>query len=506
MPFIQAGLFDMFHAFRLIRVAFTLMQHDALVDLMDIFVERPKVLDKFRKIRPKSDSHLVEALEALGPSFIKMGQALATRPDIVGAEVALDLMRLQDKVAPFSGARAQEIIVAELDAPLDELFSEFEPEPVAAASIAQVHRATTKGGQKVAVKVLRPDIEKAFAKDISAFLWFARWIERFSSKARRLRPTKVVETIADVIALEMDLRYEAAAASELRDDTATNPVYHVPDVDWALTSRRVLTTHWVDGIAFSKRTDIEKSGIDMKVLAENLVQSFLDQALNKGFFHADLHQGNLFAGKDGSVTAIDFGIMGRLDKKTRRALAEILYGFLRRDYGRIARAHFDVGYVPKDQSLTKFKQALRAIGEQVVGRPVSEISAAKLLGQLFETTHTFNMPTQPQLILLQKTMMTVEGVALDIYPGINMWETSAPIVERWIRKNLSPQAKLKDGFETAFTTIARLPVLLDDIEAIAKTMQSAQNGRRSAYRIFTYGIVGGLIGAAAFYFLYIGLK
>lgn len=497
----------MFHAFRLIRVAYTLMQHDALVDLMDIFVERPKALTKFRKIRKKSDSHLVEALEALGPSFIKMGQALATRPDIVGAEVALDLMRLQDQVPPFSGAEAKKIIAAELDAPLEDLFSDFEQEPVAAASIAQVHVATTKDGQKVAVKVLRPDIEKAFAKDISAFLWFARWIERFSSKARRLRPTKVVETIAEVIALEMDLRYEAAAASELKDDTAGNPVYHVPDVDWTLTSRRVLTTHWVDAIAFSKRDAIEKAGVDMKKLAENLVQSFLDQALNKGFFHADLHQGNLFAGKDGSITAIDFGIMGRLDKKTRRALAEILYGFLRRDYGRIARAHFEVGYVPKDQSLTKFTQALRAIGEQVVGRPVSEISAAKLLGQLFETTHMFNMPTQPQLILLQKTMVTVEGVALNIYPGINMWETSAPIVERWIMKNLSPQAKIKDGLETAFNTVARLPVLLDDIEAIAKMMRDGENTRRrSVYRIFTYGIMGGLIGAAAFYFVYIGLK
>ena len=503
------------HMGHLIRVAFVLTRHDALMDLLSLAGPQPKALTRLRNLRrmgkknpetAASHHNLVEAFQSLGPSFIKIGQAMATRPDIVGPDMAQELIRLQDNVPAFEGEEAVRIIEQELGAPLSELFTDFDRTPVAAASIAQVHFATTKDGRAVAIKVLRPGIEKAFARDLESFLWLARLAERFSAKARRLKPTSVVETISDSIALELDLRYEAAAASELKENCAGNADYTVPDVDWDLTSRRVLCTSLVDGIPFAQKDQMIDAGYDLKVLAEGLVHSFLTQALNDGFFHADLHQGNLFACADNKITAIDFGIMGRIDQKTRRCLAEILYGFITQDYDLIAKAHFDIGYVPSDQSLEKFKQAIRAIGAPIAGKPVSEISVGKLLAQLFETTDTFNMPTQPQLILLQKTMVTVEGVALNLYPEINMWEASRPIIEKWMRDNLGPQAKIRDFAETTLETLGRLPRLLDDMETLTAAAHKAQqdlgqNRRRSSLKLFLYGIAGGISGSILLYFL-----
>lgn len=501
------------HMGRLIRVGVTLSRHAALMDLLSLFGNEPKMLSRLRKLRRTKQRHmtpgpspLVKAFHSLGPSFIKIGQAMATRPDIVGPDVALDLMQLQDNVPPFDGHEAVRIIEQELAAPLDSLFTAFEITPVAAASIAQVHFATTQDGRKVAVKVLRPGIEKAFARDLESFLWLAKLMERFSSNIRRLKPTSVVDTIAEAIALEMDLRYEAAAASELKDNTANNADYAVPDVDWSLTSRRVLTTSLVDGIPFSQKDKISAARYDLKKLAQGLIHSFLTQALDYGFFHADLHQGNLFACTGNKITAIDFGIMGRIDKKTRRCLAQILYGFLNRDYDMVARAHFDIGYVPEDQSLEKFKQAIRAIGDPIVGKPVSQISVGKLLAQLFETTETFNMQTQPQLILLQKTMVTVEGVALDLYPDINMWESAQPIVEKWMIDNLGPQAKVRDFAETTLDTLKRLPKMMDDLEALAtaarRLEQRSRQNHHSSVRLFFYGLAGGMTSSLIIYFLY----
>ena len=501
----------LFHTGRVIKVVYTLSKHDALMDLLKLFGKQPKAIEKIRKIKLNYDANgepetnLVIALQDLGPSFIKIGQALATRPDIIGPEVALDLMKLQDQVPPFPGREAKEIVEQDLGAKLDELFSEFDEEPIAAASIAQVHGATTIEGKKVAVKVLRPGIEKAFSRDLEAFQWLGKILELFSSEARRLQPSKVIETIAEVIALEMDLRMEAAAAAELKQNTKENPNYNVPDVDWDRTSRQVLTTHWVDGISFKKLDEIKKANLDPDKLAENLVQGFLSQALNDGYFHADLHQGNLFACANNKVTAIDFGIMGRIDLRTRKALAEILFGFANQDYDRIAEAHFEMGYVPGDQDFIAFKQAIRAIGEPVVGKPLSEISAGKLLGQLFETTSRFNMRTQPQLILLQKTMVTAEGVALNLNPDINMWEVSRPVINKWVKENLSPVAMVKDTVKTTFDTIARLPQILEDVEDIVhnfKEMQGASAQRRSSFKLFLYGILGGVIGSAICYSIY----
>lgn len=504
-----------FHIGRIVKVSYTLSKHDALMDLLKLFGEQPKALEKLRKMKFKYDvdgkpeTNLVIALQELGPSFIKIGQALATRPDIIGPETAFDLLKLQDQVPPFPSEQAKKIIEEDLGASIEELFKEFNEEPIAAASIAQVHMATTKEGKKIAVKVLRPGIAKAFSRDLEAFQWLGRCVELFSSEARRLRPSKVVETIANVIALEMDLRIEAAAAAELKQNTEKNPHYDVPEVDWDLTSRQVLTTNWVDGISFKNLDEINKAGLDPNKLAENLVQGFLDQALNDGFFHADLHQGNLFACENNKVTAIDFGIMGRIDLRTRRALADILFGFANQDYDRIAKAHFDMGYVPSDQDYINFKQAIRAIGEPVVGKPLSEISAGKLLGQLFETTSRFNMSTQPQLILLQKTMVTAEGVALNLNPDINMWEASRPVVEKWVADNLSPIAIIKETAKTTFKTLERLPKIIEDVEEIVhnmKEMQGAGARRRSSLKLFLYGIFGGVIGSALCYSLYILLQ
>ena len=504
-----------FHISRIIKVGYTLSKHDALMDLLKLFGEQPKALEKLRKIKftfdvnAKPEMRLVIALQDLGPSFIKIGQALATRPDIIGPETAFDLLKLQDQVPPFPGEEAKKIIEKELGATVEELFKEFNVEPIAAASIAQVHMATTLTGKKVAVKVLRPGIAKAFSRDLEAFQWLAGIAELFSSEARRLRPSEVVETIAEIIALEMDLRIEAAAAAELKQNTKNNPHYDVPDVDWDRTSRQVLTTNWIEGIPFKKLDEIKKAGLDPRKLADNMVQSFLEQALNDGFFHADLHQGNLFACDNNKVTAIDFGIMGRIDLKTRRALANILFGFANQDYDRIAKAHFDMGYVPKDQDYINFKQAIRAIGEPVVGKPLSEISAGKLLGQLFETTSRFNMRTQPQLILLQKTMVTAEGVALNLNPDINMWEVSRPVIEKWVAENLSPIALIKDTAKTTFETLSRLPQIIEDVEQIVhqtKEMQSAGARRRSSLKLFLYGITGGVLGSALCYSLYMMLQ
>lgn len=504
-----------FHIGRIIKVGYTLSKHDALMDMLKLFGDQPKALEKLRKINlnydvnGKPETRLVIALQDLGPSFIKIGQALATRPDIIGPETAFDLLKLQDEVPPFPGPEAIRIIESDLGKKIDDLFIEFSKEPIAAASIAQVHMAKTKEGNKVAVKVLRPGIAKAFSRDLEAFQWLAGIVEFFSAEARRLRPSKVIETIADVIALEMDLRIEAASGAELKQNTAKNPHYDVPDVNWNYTSRQVLTTNWVDGISFKNLDKIKKADLNPNTLAENLVQGFLGQALNDGFFHADLHQGNLFACAGNKVTAIDFGIMGRIDLRTRRALANILFGFANQDYDRIAKAHFDMGYVPKDQDYINFKQAIRAIGEPVVGKPLSEISAGRLLGQLFETTNRFNMRTQPQLILLQKTMVTAEGVALNLNPDINMWEISRPVIEKWVAENLSPFALIKDTAKTTFETLSRLPQIIEDVEQIVhhtQQMQSSSARRRSSLKLFSYGILGGIVGCLLCYSLYILLQ
>lgn len=410
------------------------------------------------------------ALNRLGPSYVKLGQFLATRPDVVGRAMADDLEALQDRVDPFDHTVAEAIVARALGRPIGELFVEF-GQPVAAASIAQVHKARVKGRdgtiRDVAVKVLRPDVEARFRRDLDAFYLAARLIEAVAPPTRRLRLVAVVDTLARSVRLEMDLRLEAAAISELAENTAKDPDFRLPTVDWERTQRGVLTLGWIDGIKLSDRAGLLAAGHDLPRLGRIVMQTFLRHAMRDGFFHADMHQGNLFVVPSGDLVAVDLGITGRLNPNERRFLAEILYGFIVRDYRRVAQVHFDAGYVPATHEVEVFAQALRAVGEPLHDRPPAEISMAGLLGQLFEYTDVFDMKTQPRLILLQKTMVVVEGVARSLDPDLDIWTVSEPVVREWVEANLGPGARLADVGESA-GALGRLalavPRLVDRLE------------------------------------------
>ena len=469
------------HIRRLIGIARTLARHDALFPLAMLEAPSPViVLVKLfaGRVQPQPGKRpgqcLAAALHELGPSFIKLGQALSVRADLVGDEMANDLGELRDKLPAFPGAAARSTIAAELGKPMDALFDSFEDNPVAAASIAQVHFAVTAGdgepGETVAVKVLRPGIEAAFQRDLDLFFWLARLAERAEPKLRRLRPVDVVATLQESVSVEMDLRLEAAAASELAEHFAEDESFHVPAVDWTRTAKRVLTLERVSGIPISDKDALIEAGHDPKVVGASVIETFLKQALRDGFFHADMHQGNLFVGEDGKLIAVDFGIMGRLDQQTRLFLAEMLMAFLTGDYKRAAEVHFEAGYVPADKSVDAFAQACRSIGEPILDRPVSEISIGRLLAQLFQVTETFAMQTQPQLLLLQKTMVTAEGVARGLDPEINFWSVARPTIEAWMKDNLGPEARLRDAAGEASGLVRRLPGLVARAESAARAI------------------------------------
>jgi ubiquinone biosynthesis protein len=406
-------------------------------------IERPTAKD--------GSSRLASALTKLGPTYVKLGQFLATRPDVVGKSIATDLESLQDKMAPFPQAEAEAVVAAAFDKPLAAVYASFGP-AVAAASIAQVHRAEVDedGARKaVAVKILRPGIERRFKTDLDAFFYAARKAESFSLEAQRLRPVEAVATLARSVAIEMDFRLEAAALSEMAENTREDTDFRVPGVDWDHTAREVLTLEWIDGTPLNDHAALAAKGFDLPALGRNVIQSFLRHALRDGFFHADMHPGNLFVDADGRLIAVDFGIMGRLGPKERRFLAEILFGFITRDYQRTAQVHFDAGYVPRHHSVESFAQAIRAIGEPIHNRSAEDISMAKLLMLLFEVTGLFDMRTRPELLLLQKTMVVVEGVARSLDPKLDMWSVADPVVRQWIERHLGPAGKLEDVAEGA---------------------------------------------------------
>jgi ubiquinone biosynthesis protein len=384
------------------------------------------------------------ALTALGPAYIKFGQVLSTRPDVVGDEIALQLRVLQDSLPPFPTEQARIAIARELGRPVDEVFSDLS-EPVAAASIAQVHRARLRAtGEEVAVKVLRPGIEKAFQRDVDAFHFAARLLDLVVPSARRLRPLDVIAHFEGVVRGELDLRMESAAASEFADTTAGDEGFRVPAIRWAYSARRVMTLDWVEGIGAADVEAIRAQGHDTAALARRVLQLFLSHALRDGYFHGDMHQGNLKVDAAGNLVAFDFGIMGRIDDYTRRVYAEILFGFIQRDYRRVAEVHFEAGYVPPDRDIDEFAQALRAVGEPIFGMDASRISMGRLLAYLFEVTERFGMQTRTELILLQRTMVVVEGVARTLDPKMNIWDAAKPVVERYIRQSLGPVALAKD--------------------------------------------------------------
>jgi ubiquinone biosynthesis protein len=398
-----------------------------------------------RKTDAGSAERLAAALGRLGPSHVKFGQFLATRPDVVGTRLAADLEKLKDRMPPFPTAQAKAIVEATLGQTCDAIFAEFS-EPVAAASVAQVHKAVVRAtGETVAVKVLRPGVQRQFRKDLDAFHGGARFAEAWLPGMDRLRPTTVVDVLDRSVAMELDLRLEAAALSEMAQNTKDDPSFRVPAPNWELSGRDVLTMEWIDGIPLTDHAALAAAGLDLPALGRNVIESFLRQAIRDGFFHADMHQGNLFADRAGNLVAVDFGIMGRIGDKERRFLAEILFGFITRDYQRVAEVHFEAGYVPARHSVEDFAQAIRAIGEPIHQRRADEISMAKLLTLLFEITELFDMTTRPELVMLQKTMVVVEGVGRTLDPKLDMWKTSEPVVRGWIERNLGPIGKLQDA-------------------------------------------------------------
>jgi ubiquinone biosynthesis protein len=430
--------------------------------------------------KPDAGTRLASALEWLGPAAVKLGQTLATRPDLVGVNVAQALAHLQDRLSPFPDVQARAEVARALGRPVEDLFVAFGP-AVAAASIAQVHQGEVAGTPpvRVAVKVLRPAIREQFVRDLNAFALFARLAECVSSEARRLRLSAVVATLEASVALEMDLRMEAAAASELYERTRSEAQFRVPHIDWARTSETVLTSEWIDGISVRDSAALTAAGHDPKAVALLVMRTFLTQALRDGFFHADMHPGNLFVDASGRLAAVDFGIMGRLDAGMRRFMAGTLAGFLARDYRRVAALHYEYAFVAPDHPLDTFAQALRAIGEPIFGKSARDVSIARLLAQLFETTRRFDMQAQPQLVLMQRTMVVVEGVCRSLDPGFDIWEAARPVAEKWVHVQTGPEAVFGRAAESlgALGRLAQdLPQLVKNAEELSQTM--AEGGLR----------------------------
>ena len=422
---------------------------------------------------------LSNSLQSMGTTFIKLGQFLATRPDIIGEELSKQLETLQDKLPPFSLSEAKEMIKKDLG---NETYNSIInlSEPIAAASIAQVHKAQIDDNgtiKDVAIKILRPNIKKIFNEEIDALMLLAFLVESFIKKTKRLKLVEVVFLLKEITNLEMDLRFEAAAANEYTDNTKNDAGFKVPKIYWSFTSENVMTLDWVDGISIRETEELLKRNIDTKKIASDIIQHFLRHAIRDGFFHADMHQGNIFIDNSGQIIPIDFGIMGRLDKLSQRFLAEILFGFIQRDYKKVAEVHLSAGLVPKEVPINDLAQALRSIGEPIFGQSVKDISGGKLLKQLFDVTEKFNMQTQPQLLLLQKTMVVVEGVARKLNPETNIWETSKPVLEKWLSETKDPINTINETLKDSVDVIKRLPNLPEVMDKANQALTFLASGQ-----------------------------
>lgn len=476
------------HLARSARVGFVLAREGALA-LVDPSVLPPAAraliaLGRLieRRGAGSSATRLAAALTRLGPSYVKFGQFLATRPDVVGMKIAEDLSALQDRMAPFPMAQARAAIEAAHGEPVEAIFAEF-GEPVAAASIAQVHRARRKDGTEVAVKILRPGIRDRFHRDLASMRFGAELAERRSAEARRLRFVAIVETLARSVAMEMDLRLEAAALSEFAENTKEDTDFRVPVPDWQLTAREILIDEWIDGIRLSDVEALRAAGHDLPALGRNVIQSFLKHAIRDGFFHADMHPGNLFVDAQGRLVAVDGGIMGRLGHKERRFLAEILFGFITRDYRRVAEVHFEAGYVPPHHSVDDFAQAIRAVGEPIHDKRADEISMAKVLTLLFEITGLFDMATRTELVMLQKTMVVVEGVARTLDPHLDMWTTAEPVVRDWLTRNLGPIGRIEDAGRSVRTLVGSLANLPETVGRAERVLGQLEESSRHGFSL-----------------------
>ncbi|MEM1410125.1 MAG: 2-polyprenylphenol 6-hydroxylase [Pseudomonadota bacterium] len=469
--------------FRLGRVAWILARHDALIpsEFDPMLPQGVRTVGKITRIGTKTKGRrpgqrLADALAGQGPAYVKFGQLLATRPDIVGFEMAADLACLQDAMPAFATEEARREVEKALGRSIDALFSTFS-EPVAAASIAQVHKATTTEGDTVAVKVLRPGIEKKAQKEFRVLYLGARLVEVFVVAARRLEPVKFINTLKESSEFELDLRIEAGSASEVRDNLSDNDDLVIPKIDWQRSSRRVLTTEWVDGTPLSDHAAVHaRADLDRELLAVTIMQCFLSQALEYGLFHADMHQGNLFVDAKRRLVLIDFGIMGRLDASARRAFAEILFGFITRDYQRSAKAHFEAGYVPDHFNVDAFATALRAVVEPIFNKSADQLDMSRVLQQLFDITDVFDMHLRPELVLLQRTMVVVEGVARMLDPKIDLWSTAEPIVRAYVQREIGPRALLKQARVNAGVAASLFESFPEFADAAEKLAGQLANG------------------------------
>ena len=466
----------------------------ALSDALDVIYKfhQPPFLVKFilkafsisfNKKKISSDlsdeERLCNSIQEMGTSFIKLGQFLSTRPDIIGEKLSINLEKLQDRVEPFDTQKAKSILKKNIGVDNFNLILNFS-DPVAAASIAQVHKAQINDNgvvKDVAIKILRPNIKKIFNEQIDAIMLFAYIIESLVKKSQRLRLVEVVFLLKQITNHEMDLRFEAAAANEFAENTKNDVGFKVPNIYWNFTSEEVLTLDWIDGVSIREKKDLIDNKININAIATDVIQHFLRHAVRDGFFHADMHQGNLFVNDNGQIIPVDFGIMGRIDKLNRRFLAEILYGFIKRDYKKVAEVHVLAGLVPKNTQVESLSQALRSIGEPIFGQKVKDISGGKLLKQLFDITDKFNMQTQPQLLMLQKTMVVVEGVARKLNPDTNIWETSRPVLEKWLKESKDPLSNIKETIQETTEAIKRLPELPEIMDKANQALSYLASGQ-----------------------------
>ena len=411
-----------------------------------------------------------KALEDLGPVFVKFGQVLSTRRDMLPDDLADELAKLQDDVPPFSGKLAREIIEKSLGKSVDELFKDFDETPLASASIAQVHTATLHDGKEAIVKVVRPGIEKTIRHDIDLMLFIAKMVNRFSAIGKRLRPIEVVEDYEKVIFDELDLGREAANASQLRRNHSSTKDLYVPDIYWDYCTENVMVRERIYGVPAGDIKQLHDNGVDMKVLGERAVDIFFTQALTHNFFHADMHPGNIFIDisnpKDPTFIGVDFGIMGSLEAQDQRYLAENLHAFFNRDYKRVAEVHIESGWVPSDTKASEFEAAIRTVCEPIFQLPIKDISYGKLLLRLFQTARRFNMEVQPQLVLLQKTLLNIEGMGRDLYPDLDLWVTAKPFIQRWMDEQSGIRSLFsgtKENLPKFIEQLPHMPVMINEV-------------------------------------------